>query len=333
MANLAKPLQIFRAGTQTNAPGRTLTFTAADLAATAAAYDPAKHEAPLVVGHPATNAPAYGWAARLDLAGDALEATPQQVDADFAEMVNAGRFKKISSSFWLPDAPGNPAPGVYSLRHIGFLGAAAPAVKGLRTPSFSGDADGVVTLEFSLPEPPMPDQTADFAAREAALAKAEADLKAKADAQTAQFAEREKAIKDRADALAKAEADTARRAALEFAEEHAKAGRILPRHKSGLAELLLALPAAPLEFAEGGQVVKADPREWLKGFIAALPAQIDFNERGADDRPRPTGRVANFSAPAGYDVDPHQMDLHRKAKAYALEHKIDYAQAVAALTQ
>lgn len=128
MPALAKPLQIFRAGTQTDASGRTLAFTAADLAATAAAYDPAKHEAPLVVGHPATNAPAYGWAEALTQADGALEATPHQVDAAFAEMVNSGRFKKISSSFWLPDAPGNPVPGVYYLRHIGFLGAAAPAL-------------------------------------------------------------------------------------------------------------------------------------------------------------------------------------------------------------
>lgn len=332
MPALAKPLQIFRAGTQTDASGRTLAFTAADLAATAAAYDPAKHEAPLVVGHPATNAPAYGWAEALTQADGALEATPHQVDAAFAEMVNSGRFKKISSSFWLPDAPGNPVPGVYYLRHIGFLGAAAPAVKGLRTPEFSGDAESIVTLEFSLPEPTMPDPTADFSAREAALAKAEAELKAKVDAQAAQFAEQEKVIKERAAALAKAEADAARKDALDFAEEHAKAGRILPRHKAGLAELLVTLPKAPLEFAEGGQVVKTLAPDWVKAFIASLPTQIDFTERSAAPQ-KAAGVSANFSAPAGYDVDADQMELHLKAKAYALTHKIDYAQAIAALTQ
>lgn len=332
MASLAKPLQIFLAGTRTDSGGRTRTFTPADLVATAAAYDPAKHEAPLVVGHPATDAPAFGWAERLVAQADALEAIPQQVDPQFADLVNAGRFKKISSSFFLPDAPGNPVPGVYYLRHIGFLGAAAPAVKGLRAPTFSDDAEGVVTVEFSLPEPPMPDPTADFAAREAAIAKADAELKAKADAQTADFAERERKLKEREEAQAKADAERARKAALDFADAHVKAGRLLPRDKAGLAELLLALPAAPLEFADGeGKTVKTDARDWLQTFVAALPAQVPHGERAAPEG-RPAG-AANFSAPTGWDVDEEHLTLHRQAEAYARDHKVTYAQAVAALTQ
>jgi hypothetical protein len=35
-------------------------------------------------------------------------------------------------------------PGVYYLRHVGFLGAQAPAVKGLRSPSFAASEAGVV---------------------------------------------------------------------------------------------------------------------------------------------------------------------------------------------
>lgn len=121
-----------------------LDFSAADLAASAAAYDPAKHEAPIVVGHPTVDAPAYGWVKALAYADAALEARPDQVDPAFAEMVSAGRFKKISASFYAPDAPGNPVPGVYYLRHVGFLGATAPSVKGLRNPSFAADESGVI---------------------------------------------------------------------------------------------------------------------------------------------------------------------------------------------
>ncbi len=50
----------------------------------------------------------------------ALSATPRQVDPAFAEMVEAGRFKKISASFYAPSASGNPVPGTYYLRHVGF---------------------------------------------------------------------------------------------------------------------------------------------------------------------------------------------------------------------
>ena len=58
-------LDIFRTGRHTASSGTSLAFTEADLAATAAAYDPALHEAPIVVGHPKDNAPAYGWVKSL----------------------------------------------------------------------------------------------------------------------------------------------------------------------------------------------------------------------------------------------------------------------------
>ncbi len=127
--------------------GVSLSFTEADLKATVAAYDPAKHEAPLVVGHPQHDTPAYGWVGSLSFAGGALDATPTQVNADFAEQVAKGAYKKISASFYAPDSPSNPVPGVYYLRHVGFLGAQPPAVKGLRAPSFAEGEKGVV--EFS----------------------------------------------------------------------------------------------------------------------------------------------------------------------------------------
>ena len=124
----AKPLQIFKPGRHTAMSGASLAFSESDLAASAAAYDPAVFQAPIVVGHPKTDDPAYGWVSALAFADGALEASPEQVDPAFAEIVEAGRFKKISAAFYAPEAPNNPVPGVYYLRHVGFLGAAAPAV-------------------------------------------------------------------------------------------------------------------------------------------------------------------------------------------------------------
>lgn len=141
------PIHIFRPGTHTDVSGKTLSFGEAELEASAKAYDPALHEAPLVVGHPSIDAPAYGWVSSLSFSQDGLAAQPHQVDAEFAELVRGGRFKKISASFYTPDAPGNPVPGVYYLRHVGFLGAAAPAVRGLKPVSFAAGDEGVV--EFS----------------------------------------------------------------------------------------------------------------------------------------------------------------------------------------
>ncbi|WP_275100142.1 peptidase [Sedimenticola hydrogenitrophicus] len=63
-------------------------------------------------------------------------------------MVDKGRFKKVSASFYPPTHPANPVPGVYYLRHVGFLGAQPPAVKGLKAVEFADEADGIVTIEF-----------------------------------------------------------------------------------------------------------------------------------------------------------------------------------------
>lgn len=139
-----KQIQIFKAGKHTAMSGVALSFSDVDIAATVAAYDPSKHEAPLVIGHPKTDDPAFGWVKSLQFADGVLQAEPDQVDAAFAELVNDGKFKKISASFYTPDAPNNPVPGVYYLRHVGFLGAQAPAVKGLKAASFSDAEEGVV---------------------------------------------------------------------------------------------------------------------------------------------------------------------------------------------
>lgn len=143
-------IHVFRAGSHTPMAGATLSFAEADLAATARAYDPAKHEAPIVVGHPKLDAPAYGWVGGLTAEGGDLFATPKQVEPAFADLVKEGRFKKVSVAFFKPDHPSNPTPGTYYLKHVGFLGATPPAVKGLKPIEFAaGDDDQVVTVEFA----------------------------------------------------------------------------------------------------------------------------------------------------------------------------------------
>lgn len=133
--------EIFRAGRHVDLHGREFNITAEHVAATARGYDPARHEAPIVIGHPKLNAPAYGWVRGLRAEGDLLLADVQQLEPTFAAAVNAGRYKKRSAAFLLPDAPNNPTPGQYYLNHVGFLGAQAPAVMGLRDVQFAAGDD------------------------------------------------------------------------------------------------------------------------------------------------------------------------------------------------
>lgn len=142
-------IEIFAAGTHTAMSGQQLAFAEADLQATADGYDPALHQAPVVIGHPKTDDPAYGWVSSVAAADGRMTAHLDQLDPAFAEAVQAGRYKKVSAAFWSPKAPGNPKPGIYYLKHVGFLGAKAPAVKGLAPVQFAGDDEGVVTVEFA----------------------------------------------------------------------------------------------------------------------------------------------------------------------------------------
>src|SRR5690606_14253546 len=143
-----RPIEIFRPGRHTAMSGETLVFGEADLRASAEAYDPSRHEAPIVIGHPRHDAPAYGWIASLSYADGRLLAHPRQGDPEFAELVRNGRFKKVSAFFYKPDSPSNPVPGVYYLRHVGFLGAQPPAVKGLKAVELAAGDEDVVEVEF-----------------------------------------------------------------------------------------------------------------------------------------------------------------------------------------
>jgi hypothetical protein len=139
-----KRIHIFRTGRHTSAAGTTLDFSDDAVRQAAEAYDPKLHEAPIVVGHPKDNGPAFGWISGLEYQEGNLDAVPSQVNADFAELVQKGTYKKVSASFYAPDAPSNPKPGAYYLRHVGFLGAMPPAIKGLEGVQFSEDEEGVV---------------------------------------------------------------------------------------------------------------------------------------------------------------------------------------------
>lgn len=140
-----KPIKIFRVGNHTDMSGVTRNYTREMLSECVAAYSPEVHEAPFVLGHPKHDDPALGWADHLELDDDGiLWAYPKKVDADFAENVNAEKHNKVSSSFYLPDSANNPTPGKLYLRHVGFLGAMPPAVKGLGSVKFAEDEQGVV---------------------------------------------------------------------------------------------------------------------------------------------------------------------------------------------
>lgn len=142
-----KQLHIFKPGTWLTTQGESIEFGEADLKATAAAYNPKISKAPIVVGHPKTDDPAKGWTVSLIANERGLFAAADKVDPEFAESVRKGAYGTVSAKFYRPTDPHNPVPGVWYLRHIGFLGAQPPAVKGLDAPEFAESDDGCVCFQ------------------------------------------------------------------------------------------------------------------------------------------------------------------------------------------
>ena len=127
--------EVFRTGEQTDANGNTKNWTETDLDLIVAKYNnqnpDGRHDAPVVIGHPVNNSPAYAWVQELKRAGNTMFAKFTQIEPQFEDLIKEGRFKKVSIALY-PDM---------MLRHVGFLGAIPPAVKGLKDANFSSNAE------------------------------------------------------------------------------------------------------------------------------------------------------------------------------------------------
>lgn len=131
---------VFTAGLHTDSNGNKKVWTTGDLDRIVNSFNPAYHEPPLVIGHPSDNAPAFGWVAGIKRVGDGLYLKYKDVAAEFKDWAAKKLFKKKSIAVY-PDG---------SLRHIGYLGAMPPAIKGLPDFAFNdGDRGTAITYEYS----------------------------------------------------------------------------------------------------------------------------------------------------------------------------------------
>lgn len=242
--------EIFREGIHTDSGGETREWTRADLEHIADSYDAAEHEAPIVVGHPATDSPAFGWIEKVKHEGGRLLAKAKEVMPQFAKLVREGRYKKVSIKL----------DGENRLRHIGFLGGAAPAVEGLAPVQFSDeDAGPCVESEFytegnNVPE--EPDAANRHAAnRHAAFSEAAARIGAVIN-QSAEDGKLTPAQKALAEQLVQALREGAVDGGSTFSESHAGSAEHNTEPFRLFGEFLASLPRQPL-FSE----VLRRPRE------------------------------------------------------------------------
>lgn len=328
-SKLPPQIEIFRAGRHTDDSGTVHNFSAADVAGIVSSYTPALREAPLTIGHPAHDLPAYGWVKDLGL-NDAgtLVMNTHQVLPQFAEMVAAKLFKKRSASFYPPAHPNNPKPGSWYLRHVAFLGAQPPAIAGLAdfaeddargTVNFS-EADSAGTVSFSesffnqeqirmtleLKEQLAASQAL-VAVADAARTKAEGEA-AEATTKLAKFAEA--AQRDRTAAFTS------------FCELQVKAGCLLPKEKNAAVSVLGTLAdAQPVSFAESGGTKTVSAVDWLKDLITRAKPVVSFGEHAA-------GALTGAAQSAAGLTD---AEIDARAQAHAKQHKVSYAEALSAV--
>ena len=332
-----KRIAIFKVGTHTATNGQPMTASAAMLKSVAENYTPDTHEAPAVIGHPKDNHPAYAWAESLsfDDGEGVLYANFDQVEPQFAQLIKDGRFKKRSASFYPPNHPSNPTPGSPYLRHVGFLGAQPPAVKGLKDFTDFSDVDDLPTYEFTEFSKPTDDQkentmdpkdekdTTNNGAHSATEDTKHVEQQAALDAKEKDLAAKEAALKAREAAFAKREQDIKENDFSEFADTLIKKGQLVPAEKDAVISVMMDLDGADktFDFAENGTVKQKTSVDVLKGVLGRLEATIDFSEHSGDD--------PNNAHKPQHNVDPADNDdaLHKQIQDYAEKNNVSFAEA------
>lgn len=311
-AGLDDFIEVFRSGTHTSSTGETRTWTDAELDQMVANHS-AEQAAPAVLGHPKDDDPALGWIEQLKRVGNTLLAKFKDVDPTFAEAVRARRFPNRSIKVLATDKG-------FAIGHVGFLGAALPAVKGLKPISFATDLPSD-SYEFALPtqEPPV-----SFTQAQLDEAVTAATTKAKAEAETAAKIQRD--------------ADAAELKKLQFTQRIGECKTIVqgfatrgqdvhltPAQCEGLAEFraqLVTSEAQEFTFtAEDKSEKKLTLVACFDNLLKGLPVQMKLGQKQAETDPAKPGA----STPEALADKALQFQQEQAAKGVV----INIAQAVA----
>jgi len=263
-----------------------------ELEAIAEKYNAAGAEAPIVVGHPKDNSPAFGWVKSLKLFGDKLLALPSKIVPEFVEAVQKGLYRNRSISL----------NGDGTLRHVGFLGGTPPAVKGLADVQFN-EGEDVTSFEFAEPDgtdgfdsaqtpegtPRMAHAGAGPLAPMIAISNNVAALREQAGVKqfsAEEFAEVDQRRKQAEEALSNLRMRIRKSEFEQFLNEQIAWGNVTPAMKPKLEQVLEALGAVDMQEtdAEGNAVynfadgTKGNPVEIFKEFVKGLPKVIEFKE-------------------------------------------------------
>ncbi|MDA3844032.1 MAG: hypothetical protein PF588_06665 [Candidatus Kapabacteria bacterium] len=303
-------IEIFRSGTHVDSAGKSESYDAEKLEHIAELYnrkvgESSSFEAPIVKGHPASDAPAYGWVERLARRGDKLVAKIKDMSEEIIEQTGKGMFKKVSMSIY-PD---------YMLRHVGLLGAVPPAVKGLRNISFSEELEykeysGGDQTEETTPQPP-PSQAGEQESSD--MLKEMEELRSQCAVLEEDNRQMTESVANYNEQIKQMETDSRRKDFEEYVSSlvsDPKGAKITPAQCDSLIDLLESASArdtnAGSDFRESiSQIDK------IKSFINSLPI-IPLSEQFGDTEFAESD-IPEFDTDA-YNVSQDRLELHRQAR-------------------
>lgn len=271
----------------------------------AESYNTQTHEAPVTLDH-AQSGPALGWVAGLKRRGDRLVARLRDLSDEMVGLLKSGAFKKRSVELYkaMPETTGP------YLKAVSFLGAGAPAVKGLQDVLFAErqkEASGPCaelgeTCSFEFSE--SAEETEPIIGANPPTPMGEEDSSPSAES-------------------AAAPVQTSPVNFAELTAELRRQGRWLPSWKEASIERFFQT------LGELGRIeIDRDslqwPAQWFAQFLKSLPEFIPMGEQAA-----PEPRSAQISIPSGDNVSAESIGLHREAVALRERRpELSYAQAV-----
>jgi hypothetical protein len=331
--------EIFKTGTHTSDKGVTNDYSLDDLNYIAANYKPEEHEAPIVVGHPIDNSPAFGWIEKLEVIGDRLIAKAKDIIPEFKEALDKKLYKKRSVSL---DKDGK-------LRHVGFLGGAAPAVKGLADIHFSEPSGETFELEndevkdvsvqhsetsiqnqdtsiqkpeSSIKYPELPETLINsFTHQLDSISKSLADLAQNYSSDNSSVSSLTTQIEDLKLKFTNSELD-------QKIDEKIKEGYFTPALKNQTTKLLNHLTASNFSADFDPVKYRTEVITIVNDFIDSMPKIVHFENFA--EKPDELPEVPdNYS---GWPVDAESKALHKKAMSLMKKENISYQSAVMKLT-
>jgi hypothetical protein len=344
MAGFNDWIEIFEGGYQTDNSGRGKYYSDQELDRMVNSYDPRKDEIPIVVGHPdyepqkkfpEEGKPAFGWVEGLRREGKKVLAKFKEVPEEFERVVRQGFWKKRSVSI-RPDG---------TIKHVGFLGASHPAVKGLADIKFNEKENDLIyyfsenggnEMAVNVEADPREKEIQDLKNTLAGLMEQQKEKdkeiqELKTQAVSSEFAEksrqREEELSNLKAQVEKLEKEKRQKDYSDFCEYDLGA-QLTPADRSFVVDLFdICHEKGDYNFSEGG---KKDAVEKCKDFLKRnLKEHKLFGEVATKDRVVTSGKQTKTSRYSNYsNVNQEQLELHEKAKEYAEKNNVSYEIAV-----